>query len=85
MRYIFGWIATGLSLSYKIPQIYKLIKTKNNSGLSNISLITQAFSYGFYLIHGLKINDPPIITLGAISFIQSCVIVYLYYKNNNSE
>ena len=31
---LFGWIATSFSLIYKLPQIYKLYKTKENNGIS---------------------------------------------------
>ena len=84
MQHIFGWVATAFSLSYKIPQIYKLVKTKDTSGLSKYSLILQAGSYGFYCVHGTLINDPPIIVLGCVSFFQSMVIVYQYYHYKNT-
>ncbi len=87
MKYLFGWIATTFSLSYKLPQIYRLVKTKDTNGLSNISLILQASSYGFYFIHGFIIEDPPIIALGSVSFLQSVIIIcqYYYYKNSQQK
>jgi uncharacterized protein with PQ loop repeat len=83
MKYLFGWIATSLSLSYKLPQIYKLVKTKDTTGLSNYSLLLQACSYGFYFVHGFLIDDPPIMALGSVSLIQSVIILYLYYYYKN--
>ena len=75
----FGWIATSLSLIYKIPQIYKLYKTKKNEGLSIISLIVQASAYGFYIVHGFIIEDFPIISMGIISLVQSLFLIALYF------
>ena len=86
MTLIFGWIATGLSLLYKAPQIYKIIKYKNIDGISINSYTCQSLSYCFYLLHGYYINDSPTISMGFISLSQNILIHLLYYrlnKNNN--
>jgi MtN3 and saliva related transmembrane protein len=82
MEKIFGWIATGLSLIYKIPQIVKLYKTKEIGSLSFMSLICQLLSYSFYIVHGIIIDDMPIIVMGSISIVQSILLVamYIYYR-----
>ena len=51
MNKIFGWIATGLSLIYKVPQIVKLYNTKDANSLSFLSLFCQLLSYSFYIVH----------------------------------
>jgi MtN3 and saliva related transmembrane protein len=81
-KLVFGWTATGLSLIYKVPQIIKLYKTKDASSLSFLSLICQFLSYSFYIIHGIIIDDPPIVTMGIVSIVQSLLIVvmYCYYQ-----
>ena len=83
LTYVFGWIATGFSLIYKIPQIYVLCRTKKHEGLSLSSFVCQASSYGFYIAHGVFINDWPILVMGAISLIQSIILIslFFYYKN----
>ena len=40
-KVLFGWIATFLTLIYKLPQIYKLYKKKDASGISVIAYITS--------------------------------------------
>ena len=85
-KYIFGWIATFFSLSYKFPQIYFLYKKKISKGISISSLYIQTLSYVLYSIHGIFINDDPIIAMGGIAFFLNIIlcIQYHYYKNNDS-
>jgi len=82
MNKIFGWVATGLSLIYKVPQIVKLYNTKDANSLSFLSLFCQLLSYSFYIVHGIIIEDLPIMTMGAISIFQSLalVVMYCYYQ-----
>ena len=47
MTKIFGWITTGLGLLYKMPQMYKIYKSKKIDGLSLKSYICQTLSYCF--------------------------------------
>ena len=82
---IFGWFATTFSLIYKLPQIYKIFKTHDISGISFRSNIIQTLSYVFYIIHGLYKNDYTIIVMGGTSMIQSFIIVYLWLKYKNDE
>ena len=87
MGLVYGWIATGLSLVYKIPQMITLYRIKKVDGLSFWSLVCQTVSYGFYIIHGIVIDDLPIITMGIISLLQSIFLVsmYCYYCNTTNE
>jgi uncharacterized protein with PQ loop repeat len=74
---IFGWTATGLSLIYKLPQIYTTCKTKNVDSLSLISLFIQLLSYVFYVVHGIAINDLPIVVMGIVSMLQTIFLMGL--------
>jgi len=78
-QYIFGWIATSLSGLYRIPQIIKLYNNKNTDGLSSVSYIIQTSSYSFYILHGVIVEDYPIVTMGCIAISQNLIILYLYY------
>ena len=82
MQQIFGWVATSLSLIYKLPQIYVLCKQKKHEGLSLLSLTCQASAYGFYIAHGTLNEDWAIACMGSISFLQSLTLItlYFYYK-----
>jgi len=79
MTSVFGWIATGFSLTYKLPQIYTLCKRKKHDGLSLMSIVCQAIAYIFYIVHGYVIQDWPILSMGVVSGIQSVILVLLYY------
>jgi uncharacterized protein with PQ loop repeat len=76
---VFGWVATILSLLYKLPQIVYLIRVKDASGLSLVSMLFQTVSYAFYIAHGATIDDMPIITMGVVSCIQSIILIVLYF------
>ena len=82
---LFGWIATSFSLVYKLPQIYKIIKTNVVDGISVKAYIIQTLSYFFYIIHGIFNKDYPIVVMGCSSFIQCLFIIHLWckYKNRN--
>lgn len=79
MTSVFGWIATGFSLTYKLPQIYTLCKHKKHDGLSVVSLLWQMVAYVFYILHGYVIEDLPVLCMGVVAGIQSVIIVVLYY------
>lgn len=82
---IFGWIAVSISLIYKFPQIWKLYRTEDISGISVFSQCVQASAYIFYIIHGILIADPPIVFLGITSGLQSMVLILQYYYYSTKE
>ena len=82
-NYLFGWIGTTLSAIYKLPQIYKLYKTKESSAISIKSFSIQALSYGFYIAHGFIVLDYPVAYMGVINLIQNIIIVILCYIYKN--
>ena len=82
-KILFGWIATSFNLIYKLPQIYKLYKKKDASGISVIAYILQSTSYLFYILHGSFNEDYPIVVMGSSSLIQCFIIIWLLYKYRN--
>lgn len=81
---LFGWVASSITLIYKLPQIFKLYKTKKSDDLSLFSLLIQCFGYIFYILHGNTLNDLPIMFMGAGALLETAIIVilYFYYKSN---
>jgi len=79
---IFGWIATSITFIYKLPQIYKFYKAKNSKGVSIISYAIQTVGYILYTIHGIIIDDDPLIVSSAISFFFNIVLCgqCIYYR-----
>jgi len=84
MKSVYGWIASSITLIYKLPQIYKIYKLKESKNISLNSLAIQSMGYTFYILHGVSINDYPIISMGSGALFQNIVLILLcfYYKNN---
>ena len=80
----FGWLAASWTILYKLPQIYKLCKSKTSKGLSLASYFMQTISYLPYAIHGIIISDTPTFVMGIVSFFLNlllCIqIIYYHYK-----
>ena len=76
---IFGWTATSITFIYKLPQIYKLCKTKKSNDLSITSILMQLLGYIFYALHGFMVNDYPILAMGSISLLQNMILSILYF------
>lgn len=87
MRTIFGWIASSITLIYKLPQIYRLYQRKSSDDISLLSLLIQSFGYIFYILHGLSVMDYPIIAMGSGALFQSVILLIMYfiYKDNKVE
>lgn len=79
-KVIFGWIATTFSLIYKLPQIYKLYKTRDGAGVSLTSYILQSMSYVFYIPHSIFNSDYPIMVMSISSVIQCTIIIWYKYN-----
>lgn len=85
---LFGWIASSITVIYKIPQIVKLYKTKKSADLSIISLFIQLIGYIFYILHGYTLGDLPIISMGAGALFENIIIMimyYCYYENTETS
>ncbi len=85
MNSVYGWIASIITLIYKLPQIYKIIVTKKSNDISIISYFVQSIGYIFYILHGIQQKDNPIILMGGGALCQSLILMILYfiYKNND--
>ena len=77
---VFGWIASSITLLYKLPQIYKIIKSKSSKDLSMHSYTLQSLGYIFYGIHGYSIKDDPILVMGTVALIQNLICIFLHFK-----
>ena len=81
---IFGWIATVISIVYKLPQMYTFYKEKSSKGVSIISLEIQTINYILYSLHGYMIGDPPLFLVSVVSVFLNIILCcqYFYYKKN---
>ena len=86
MKTLFGWIASSITLIYKLPQIYKLYKRKKSNDISVISLLVQSLGYIFYIFHGITVKDNPIILMGSGALFETIILIlmYFFYRNNDN-
>ena len=85
MKTIFGWIASSITLIYKLPQIYKLYKRKKSDDLSIVSLIIQAIGYIFYILHGNNVKDSPIVLMGSGALFQTVLLIIMYFLYHGND
>ena len=71
-----GLNTLGLSLMYRIPQIYEIYKTESAEDISTWMLIIQNLSYILYVTYGVFVHDWIYIASSVLSFIQN-LIIYL--------
>lgn len=69
-----------LDIYSKIPQIRKLIKTKNSLGISIKYYILWNLSCILYVVYCLLINEIPLFIETTINLILNTAILYLTYK-----
>lgn len=68
-----------------LPQIYKIIKTKQTEGLSLISYTLLAISQGLWCTYGVLKNDLRIILINSISFGLTIIIMLLVIYFNRKK
>ena len=73
-----GSIAAVLTTFAFLPQVIKVIKTKDTESIALGMYLMQVLGIALWLAHGLIIHDLPLILANSISFILSAII--LVYK-----
>ncbi len=78
---IFGYIAATLTTISFLPQAIKTIKTKNTSGISLAMYSIFTTGVGFWLIYGILLKNPIIITSNAITLVLTAIILGIKIQN----
>ena len=73
-----GSIAAILTTFAFLPQVIKVIKTKDTESVALGMYLMQVLGIALWLAHGLVIQDLPLILANSVSFILSGII--LVYK-----
>ena len=73
-----GTIAAVLTTFAFLPQVIKVIKTKDTESIALGMYLMQVLGIALWLAHGLVIQDLPLILANSVSFILSGTI--LVYK-----
>ncbi len=73
-----GSIAAILTTFAFLPQVIKVIKTKDTESIALCMYLMQVVGIALWLFHGLAIDDLPLIMANGVSLVLSGTI--LYYK-----
>ena len=76
---IFGWLAGGISALHNVPQIVHICKRKSASDISTPALAMRMLSLGFYITHGILIEDMPTLVTSSIILFQTIIICLQKY------
>ena len=78
---IFGWIGGIINAFHVLPQALKIYRTKSTQDISFSSLIIKLIASITFTIHGVIINDPPLLYMTALMVTQYLFILgqYKYY------
>ena len=75
---VIGYIAGGLTLISSIPQLIKIIKTKNVEGVSSGTFVILICAQFLWTIYGFYKNDLQLIITNIVSGIISLCILIIY-------
>ena len=82
MQEIFGWGAAITAGLARLPQIYKLYKTKKGDDISLKTYLVWTLHTILFVIYAILQKDIILTIMGCNGFIQNCTILGLkwYYK-----
>lgn len=80
-----GWVATSLSMVIDIPQIYKIIKTKEVRSISLLMVILKIITLASWLIYGVLISDIIIVCANIIAVLTAFLVGVLYWKYSGEK
>jgi MtN3 and saliva related transmembrane protein len=75
---LIGFLASFLITIAQIPQLLKIIKTKNTAGLSMTTCLVLLAGCLLWLVYGILMVDMPLIMCNSI--VAVVMIVMSYYK-----
>lgn len=78
---ILGLIAATLTTISFLPQVIKIIKTKNTTDISLVMYCLLTTGVLLWLIYGYLIQDWPVMIANFITLVFSSVILFMKIKN----
>ena len=73
-----GSIAAILTTFAFLPQVFRVVKTKDTESIALGMYVMQGIGIALWLAHGIRIGDLPLILANSVSFLFSGII--LFYK-----
>lgn len=77
---IIGSSAAVLTMFSFIPQIIKILKTKSARDVSFVTLSQLSVGVSLWIIYGVHLKDPIIITANAVTLATLVMAIFLYVK-----
>jgi MtN3 and saliva related transmembrane protein len=77
---IIGLSAAILTMFSFIPQIIKVLKTKSAKDVSVFTILQLMTGVCLWIVYGVHLKDPIIITANAITLISLVVLLFLYFN-----
>jgi MtN3 and saliva related transmembrane protein len=75
---IIGAIAACLTTFSFVPQVIKVIKTKDTSGISLLMYLMSCLGIFLWMVHGLMIKDSALFYANLVTFVLALIV--LVYK-----
>lgn len=75
-----GIIAACLTTMASVPQVFKVIKTKDTKAISLGMYLMQTTGVLLWLVHGLMINDIALIGANVVTFVLTAIILICKLK-----
>ena len=81
---IFGWIGGIINAFHVAPQVIKIYRRKSTNDISLFSLLIKLVAAVAYTVHGVIINDPPLLYMTGLMVVQYLFILgqYKYYHHD---
>ena len=76
MDQLIGPLAAILTTISFVPQVIQVLKTKNTEGISLGMYALFVSGVFLWLIHGIMIQDWPIIAANAVTFVLASIVLY---------
>lgn len=77
---IVGWVGFALIQTFYLPQIIKILKSHDVSGLALPSWFILTVALVFYLIYSISIHDLIFIAGNAVGALQAIIMIGLILK-----
>lgn len=74
---IVGYIAAALSVTAFAPQAWKIIKTRDTSGLATPMWILEVCAFALWIAYGVLLGEWPIIIPNVLCFVISLFILVM--------
>ncbi|MBA3457811.1 MAG: hypothetical protein H0T42_32310 [Deltaproteobacteria bacterium] len=74
---IVGYIAAALSVTAFAPQAWKIIKTRDTSGLATPMWILEVCAFATWIVYGVLLGEWPIIIPNVLCFLIAAFILMM--------